>query len=181
MFSQQIKPGTTSPGPPQLNNNIVEIEFEGDGPLGIKFIKKNDKPVVSSIVPNTVASEYIDLEENMKIVGIEIYDCKFISYRDIMNLISSRWTIHSKIKIIFEKMPEDLCLDDSCPVFNFLRENKCEQYYPKFKNLGANSISDFDYIEYSDLKDMSIPEDLCKILFENIKKKSQVFSDADDL
>ena len=56
MFSQQIKPGTTSPGPPQLNKNIIEIEFEGDGPLGIKFIKENNKAVVSGIVPNTVAS-----------------------------------------------------------------------------------------------------------------------------
>lgn len=181
MFSQQIKPGTTSPGPPQLNKNIIEIEFEGDGPLGIRFVKEDNKAVVSGIVPNTVACEYFDLEENMKIVGIETYDCKYISYKDIMDLIVSRWKIHSKIKITFEKTPEDLCLDNSCPVYNFLRENNCEKYYYKFKNLGANCISDFDFIEYSDLTSMNIPEDLCKILYENIKKISQVFSDADDV
>lgn len=175
-----IKPGKTSPGPPEFKRNVVEIEFEGDGPLGIRFIKKDDEAVVGSIISNTVASEYY-VEENMKVVGIEQYDCKFISYKDIMDLISSRWKIHSKIKIQFEKLPEDLNLDSSCPIFNFLKENDCEKYYTKFRNLGANTISDFEYIEYSDLQTMDIPEDLCRILFENIKKISQVFSEADDV
>lgn len=181
MFSQQIKPGKTSPGPPQLKKNIVEIEFEGDGPLGIRFIKKEGKAFVSGIVPNTVASEYFDLEENMKIVGIEKYDCKFVSYKDIMDLLVSRWKIHSKVKITFEKVPEDLCLDQDCPILNLLKENDCDKYYTKFLNLGANSISDLEYIEYSDLEGMNIPQDLCRRLFENIKKISQVFSNADDV
>ena len=88
-----IKPGKTSPGPPEFKRNVVEIEFEGDGPLGIRFIKKDDEAVVGSIISNTVASEYY-VEENMKVVGIEQYDCKFISYKDIMDLISSRWKIN---------------------------------------------------------------------------------------
>ena len=181
MFSQQIKPYKTSPGPPQFKKNTVVIEFEGDGPLGIKFIKKDNKAVVSSIVDDTVASEYFDLEENMIIIGIEQYDCKFISYRDIMDLIGSMWQINSKIKIIFEKIPEDLCLDEDCPVLNFLKENECEEYYSKFQNLGAKNLSDFEFIEYSDLIDMNIPGDLCRRLFENIKKISQVFSNAEDV
>ena len=180
MFSQMIKPGKTSPGPPEFKRNIVEIEFEGDGPLGIRFIKKDGKAIVSRIDKDTVASEYY-VEENMEVVGIEQYDCKFISYKDIMDLISSRWKIHSKIKIQFEKLPEDFNLDSNCPIFNFLKENDSEKYYTKFKNLGANTISDFEFIEYSDLQNMGIPKDLCKRLFENIKKISQVFSETDDV
>lgn len=181
MFSQQIKPGKTSPGPPKLKQNTIEIEFEGDGPLGIRFINEDKKAIVSGIVENTVASEYYQLEENMIVIGIEDYNCKHISYKDIMDLIASRWKIHSKIQIIFEIVPPDLSLNITCPVYNFLVDNNSEQYYQKFITLGANTISDFEFIEYSDLLKMKIPESECKILFENIKKISQVFSESDDV
>jgi hypothetical protein len=185
MFSQEIKPGKmspgkTSPGPPLFKKNIVDIEFEGDGPLGIRFINKDNKAFVASIINNTVASEYF-VEENMKIIGIEDYNCKHMSFKDILDLISSIWKIKSKINVKFEKIPEDLCLNEDCPIFNFLKENGCENYYTKFKNLGANSISDFEFIEYSDLLNMNMSEEQSRKLFENIKKISQVFSEADDI
>ena len=183
MFSQQIVSGKTSPGPPVFKNDIVVIEFEGDGPLGIKFRKFNEDAYISSIIPGTVSSEYYGVEGNMKLIKIEDYHCIHISYRDITDLISLRWAKYSKIKITLERMPqiEVLLLNEECPIYTLLTNNNCEEYYNQFTNLGAKSFEDLAFIEYNDLVKMNIPEDQCKILFEQIKKISQVFSEADDV
>lgn len=183
MFSQKIVHGKTSPGPPVFKNEIVVIEFEGDGPLGIQFRKFNEDAIILSIIPGTVSSEYYGVEENMKLIEIENYQCNHISYRDIMDIISLRWKKFSKVKITFEKLPkiDILLLNEECVIYKFLKENNSDEYYTKFINFGIKSFADFEFIEYNDLIMMNIPGDKCKSLFEQIKKISQVFSEADDV
>ena len=55
-----------SPSLNELNKKSeVEIEFEGDGKLGIIFSNIDDNIVVTRILPNTVADEYYELKINM--------------------------------------------------------------------------------------------------------------------
>ena len=170
------------------------IEFEGDGPLGIYFIDNENGARVRSISEDTVASEYIELEEEMIVTKIEKYDCKYMSYSDIMGIIGVRWRKYSRVNIEFEYEVTDEVTDKvtdevtTCSVYIFLERNNCSEFYDDFVDLGVRDREDFKYIEYQDLVNMKMPTVQRRSLHMTLKfdKKvmtkspSLVFSDIDD-
>lgn len=175
---------------PLLKSDIV-IEFEGDGPLGILFINNDNKAQVKSISENTVASEFIELRAKMIISNIEGYDCEHMSYKDIMNIICSRWKTLSNVSIGFDvsKVQKSTELNKLCPIYLLLEQNECEDFYDSFVDLGVKVEKDLEFIEYQDLVNMKIPTQkrrtLNKVLKLNKvnlnKSPSLVFSELDDI
>ena len=140
-----------------IPGNQIEIIFEGDGPLGILFIERDNEAFVCGINSGTVAAEEIDLTIGLKIIKVEEYNCDYISYKDIMDLVFLRWNKYSKLKLRFEKIVESLNLNTKCPVYQLLETLNCEEYYDCFLELGAKTLEDMDYIEYQDLINMKMP------------------------
>ena len=139
-----------------LSENHVEIIFEGDGPLGILFNEKDNEAFVCGVNSGTVAAEEIDLTIGLKIIKVEEYNCDFLSYRDIMDLVLLRWNKYSKIKLRFEKIVESLNLNTKCPMYQLLETVNCEDYYDCFLELGVKTLEDMNYIEYQDLINMKM-------------------------
>ena len=140
-----------------IPGNQIEIIFEGDGPLGILFNEKDNEAFVCGVNSGTVAAEEIDLTIGLKIIKVEEYNCEFLPYRDIMDLVLLRWNKYSKIKLRFEKIVESLNLNTKCPVYQLLETVNCEDYYDCFLELGVKTFEDMDYIEYQDLINMKMP------------------------
>ena len=140
-----------------IPENQVEITFEGDGPLGIRFIEVDNEALIHDITDGTVAAEEIDLKIGFKVITIEEYNCKYLSYRDILDLVFLRWEKYSKVKIRFEKIVEPLELNKECPVYQLLETLNCEEYYDCFLELGAKTLEDMEFVEYQDLVNMKMP------------------------
>jgi hypothetical protein len=140
-----------------IPENQIEIAFEGDGPLGILFIEQDNEAFVCGVNSGTVAAEEIDLTIGLKIIKIEEYNCDFISYRDIMDLVLLRWNKYSKLKLRFEKIVEPLNLNTKCPLYQLLETLNCEDYYDCFLELGVKTVEDINFVEYQDLINMKIP------------------------
>ena len=129
------------------NSFIYEEEFEGDGRLGIKFGEVNGKVVVKSIDPGTVAAESYDLKTQMIVThvnGISMDGKRYSYVRNVINSICDREsTVHLKFKKqIFEELSK------------VLNENDLLRYYDDFVELGAQSRSDLEFVEVSDLEKM---------------------------
>lgn len=139
-----------------IPENQVEITFEGDGPLGIMFIEQDNEAFIHDITDETVAAEEIDLKIGFKVIMIEEYNCNYLSYRDILDLVFLRWEKYSKVKIRFEKIVEPLELNKECPVYQLLGTLNCEEYYDCFLKLGAKTLEDMDFVEYQDLVNMKM-------------------------
>jgi len=140
-----------------IPENQVEFAFEGDGPLGIVFIERDNEAFIHDITDGTVAAEEIDLKIGFKIIMIESYNCKYIPYTDILDLVFLRWQKYSNVKIIFEKIVEPLEINKECPVYQLLETLNCEEYYDCFLELGAKTLEDMDFVEYQDLVNMKMP------------------------
>jgi len=168
----------------------IRIDFEGDGPLGILFVNKGDKVLVSGISEDTVASEYIELEKNMIVTRIGDYNCEFFPYKDILDLIILRWRKFSKISIEFKipsKIVEPILINEGCPIYNFLETHNCSLYYNCFIQLGVKTLEDLPFVEYQDLINMKMPSKPRRSIYEYIqfnkgipKNTSQVFPNPDD-
>ena len=138
----------------------IKIHFEGDGPLGIKFINVDERMVVNRIEKKTVASEYYELKENLVVQSINGYASKYYTFKKMINLLDKFWSNDSEITIVFTK--ETVYVE----LFKYLKNISCEEYYEKFIELGAKDISDLSYIEYDDLVKMDMT-------YEKRKKISQ--------
>lgn len=169
-------------------NSEISIDFEGDGPLGIVWGNKDNDAFVVKIVEGTVASEEIDLEIGYKLLQIGDYNCSHISYSDIMNLIRLKWQKFSKINLTFSIKLDDLFSSDEesdsseeleedivplkeiekCPIYSFLMKHNATEFYQKFKELGANSLDDLNYIEYQDLINMKMNTEKRKSISEDL-------------
>lgn len=123
--------------------------FEGDGPLGIQFCEIEGKIVVRKIEQWTVASEYFGLVTEMILVSVNDSLVENKKMDRVLRDINTIWMIQSEIKLKFKKpiYPE---------VTRALNEHNLLKYYDKFLELGAKSVSDFEYVEYSDLVGMEM-------------------------
>lgn len=127
-----------------------KIEFEGDGPLGIRFRNIDEKLVVSKIEKGTVADEFIELKEDLVVKSINNVSAKFYNYDGMMNILKKIWEKESRIIIEFS---EEIVYKH---VYNYLDEINCSKYYDLFIELGAKDLSDLRYVEYDDLVKMNI-------------------------
>tara|TARA_B000000557_G_scaffold216872_1_gene183900 strand:- start:980 stop:1558 length:579 start_codon:yes stop_codon:yes gene_type:complete len=130
-----------------------EENFEGDGPLGIKFCEVEGKIVVRKIEDGTVAAEYFGLVNEMILVSVNGSSIEHKKNDRILRDINAIWEVQNEIKLKFKKpiYPE---------VIRALNEHNLLKYYDKFVELGAKSFGDFEYVEYSDLvgMEMSVKE-----------------------
>lgn len=165
-----------------LDQNI-EIEFEGDGPLGIIFENNDNIAYVKHIKNRTVASEEYKLKIGLKLIKIGSYDCAKSNYIDNMNLIKLSWYRFNKLKLTFEEIDSSSESDTEieykeCPIYSFLERNNCQSYYKDFVLLGAKTLEDLSFIEYQDLINMKMSSEKRKKIFEeiNFKKINVYFS-----
>ncbi len=134
----------------KLNHFYFEDFFEGDGQLGISFIKdSSNKPIVKSIIPNTVASETYGLYPSMILIEIDGKDITDKSYENIMKSIHKTWLKNNRIHLKFQKVIKK-------EIYTLLLANNLLKYYDQFIELGASSVEDFEYVEYNDLIKMDM-------------------------
>ena len=129
------------------NSFIYEEEFEGDGRLGIKFGGVNGKVVVKSIDPGTVADESYDLKTQMIVTHVNGVNIDGKDYSYVRNLVNSIWDRESKVTLKFKKQ----IFEELSKVLN---ENNLLRYYDDFVELGAQTLSDLEFVEADDLKKM---------------------------
>lgn len=127
-----------------------KIEFEGDGPLGIRFTNIDEKLVVSKIEEGTVADEYIKLKEDLVVKSVNNINAKFYNYDGMMKILRKIWKKESRVTIEFS---EEIVYKH---VYNYLDDIDCSKYYDLFIELGAKDLSDLRYVEYNDLVKMNI-------------------------
>lgn len=157
----QIKK-TTSLDELKQDNFYFEEFFEGDGPLGIVFAKDHkNNIIVKNILDNTVASETYGLYKSMILIDIDNKDIdKKKSLISIEKIIQKKWTQNSRIYLKFKKPIYQ-------EVYTKLLDNNLSKYYDQFVELGASSLSDFDFVEYGDLIKMNMTKSDI-IYFRNI-------------
>ena len=141
----------------QKHDFAFEELFEGDGRLGIHFTNVDDKVVIQKIIKNSVASETYGLYAGMIVTNVNNIDIVSYSYNQILEMINTSW-YHGSVFIQFKK-----------PIYNdllkMLVKHNLLHYYDKFVELGAKSVLDFEFIEYSDLQGMEMNEtDILKIM-----------------
>jgi hypothetical protein len=142
---------TTSLDELKLDDFYFEEFFEGDGPLGIVFAKDHkNNIIVKNILENTVASETYGLYKSMILIDIDNNsDITKKSLISIEKLIQQKWTQTSRIYLKFKKHIYQ-------EVYTKLLDNNLSKYYDQFVELGASSLSDFDFVEYDDLIKMNM-------------------------
>lgn len=133
----------------QDSDYYFEDFFEGDGPLGIKFIESNQKITVKKITEGTVASETYGLNRGMELVDVNNNDITKKSFDKVMKMIKSSWDTESRVYLKFKKIiiPE---------VSKILNQNDLLKYYDEFIELGAKCQEDFEYVEHGDLIKMGM-------------------------
>lgn len=150
----------------------IEIDFEGDGPLGIIWTNIENEAYIKEIKEGTVANEEYDLRVGYKLLEIEDYNCIHISYSDIINLIRLKWQKFGKIKMKFEINElsfEEEQIKIDCPIYIFLKKHNAEEFYKDFIKLGAKDLSDLEFIEYQDLINMKMNTEKRKRIYKEIK------------
>ena len=127
------------------NQFIFEEFFEGDGPLGIRFLKnKFGHSEVAKIDKGTVADETYGLSSNMILIKIGGENISHISYEKQMKQIKTIWKNQACIHLSFKKQINQT-------VYSILSELNLLDYYEDFIELGANDKTDFDFIVEDDL------------------------------
>mgnify|MGYP001146307010 FL=1 len=129
------------------NDFIYEEEFEGDGRLGINFGGVNGKVVVKSIDRGTVADESYDLKTQMIVTHVNGISMDGKRYSYVRNVINSIWDRESTVHLKFKKQIFE-------EISRILNENNLLKYYDDFVELGAQSLSDLEFVEMGDLKKM---------------------------
>jgi hypothetical protein len=142
---------------------IFEEFFEGDGPLGISFINKDDKVIIRNIIKGSVADETYGLYTGMIVSTVNNIDIELYSYNQILDMINTSWYKESSVDIQFKK-----------PIYNdllkMLVKHNLLNYYDNFIELGARTTGDFDYIEMSDLCKMKMTKDEISIFLKLFPK-----------
>jgi len=148
--------GKPSEGKPILRRKM--IEFEGDGPLGIVFTMNNELLSIKSIMKGSVASEYYELEIGMNVIQINDTSCRGLGYVQAMEYLGKLWRSNSSVTLHFEyENPNDLINDPiDSPVYQFLENIDCEEFYSHFDELGAKTLEDLRFIENNDLVKMNM-------------------------
>ena len=154
---ESLKDVGTSNGKPILRRKI--IEFEGDGPLGIIFKDKDKMMCVKSIMKGSVASEYSELNEGMIVSQINDVNCLELGYFKSMECLGKLWRDKSCVTLHFkyEDVNDIINTPVNNPIYKFLEDSDCEDFYDCFVELGATELDDLQFIEYDDLVKMNMP------------------------
>lgn len=131
------------------NDFIYEEEFEGDGCLGINFGEVRGNVVVKSIVPRTVADESYDLKTQMILTHVNGVSIDGRKYYHVLKMVNGIWERDSMVCLKFKKQIFE-------PLSRSLNENNLLKYYDDFVELGAQSLSDLEFVEMGDLKKMKM-------------------------
>ena len=185
VIDKPIQKSTSEPLLLDMDPNIV-IEFEGDGPLGIIFENIENDPFVKSIKTKTVASEEYKLKVGLKLIKIDNYDLSHTNYGDIMNLIRLKWIKFNKIELTLEELESESeseseseeseeRYNENCPIYLFLQNHNCLEYYEKFISLGAKTLEDLNFIEYQDLVNMKMSTKERNKIYSAINFKINVY------
>ena len=134
---------------------FYEDLFEGDGPLGIKFVDLHGETLVKSITQGTVSNEYYCLKKDMILIGIGMEDVTKTSFSKKMKMVEDEWEQKNMVYLKFKKKLYK-------EVLQILIEIDLPKYYDDFIDLGAKSLDDFEYIEYEDLVKWKFSEDEIK-------------------
>lgn len=129
------------------NNFIYEEEFEGDGRLGINFGEVNGSIIVKTIERGTVADESYELKTQLILTHVNNESIDGIKYYYVRNMINSIWEHESNIRLKFKKQIFE-------EISRILNEHDLLKYYDDFVELGAQRISDLDFVEMGDLEKM---------------------------
>jgi len=129
------------------NDFIYEEEFEGDGRLGINFGGVNGKVVVKSIDRGTVADESYDLKTQMIVTHVNGISMNGKRYSYVLKMVNGIWARDSMVCLKFKKQIFE-------EISRILNENNLLKYYDDFVELGAQSLSDLEFVEMGDLKKM---------------------------
>ena len=124
--------------------------FEGDGPLGIVFVRDiSDNIIVKNIIPFTVASETFGLNTQMKLIEVNNTEIIGNTYENTMKQIRNSWRKNNRVYLKFKKQifPR---------LSKILNKHDLIQYYDNFVELGAKDESDLDYVEVGDLIQMNM-------------------------
>lgn len=162
----------TSTGKPALDI-FFSVEFEGDGPLGLKFNfnKKDNTMFVESIIKGTLAEEFEYVEPGIILQRIEGRNVSTYTFNENLLQIEYLWRKKGTIVIDFRKHYDSKInkLSDNkinISLYELLRKVNCEYYYTDFIKLGAKTREDLDFIEYNDLVKMNMSQknrtDFCK-------------------
>ena len=133
----------------KLDDFYFEEFFEGDGQLGIVFAVKNDGIFVKNILPKTVASETYGLYKSMILIDINNKDVSRMSLETAMKEIHDSWNKNSRVYLKFRKPIHK-------EVYTHLLNNELIKYYDQFVELGAVSLTDFEFVIYDDLVKMNM-------------------------
>jgi len=147
----------TSMGRPIIRRKM--IEFEGDGPLGIVFTNKNEQMSIKSIMKGSVSSEYYELSIDMSVIQINDISINGLGYVKSMEILGQLWRKNSKVTLHFEYENHNDLIDNpvESPIYKFLDELNCSDFYASFIELGAVRLDDLKFIESSDLVKMKVP------------------------
>ena len=153
---ESLKDVGTSNGKPILRRKI--IEFEGDGPLGIIFKDKDKLMCVKSIMKGSVASEYSELNEGMIVSQINDVNCSELGYFKSMECLGKLWREKSCVTLHFkyEDVNDIINTPVNNPIYKFLEDADCEEFYDCFVELGATELDDLQFIEYDDLTESAV-------------------------
>lgn len=133
----------------KLDEFYFEEFFEGDGPLGIIFAEYNGDILVKNIIPKTVASETYGLYKSMILIDINNEDVSNVSLEKAMRKIRKSWDKNSRVYLKFKKPIHK-------EVYTHLLNNDLVKYYDQFVELGAVSLTDFEFVIYDDLVKMNM-------------------------
>lgn len=131
------------------NDFVYEEDFEGDGRLGIHFGKVNRNIVVKSIDPGTVADESYDLKTQMILTHVNGISINEKGYSYVINMVNSIWGSKSTVNLKFKKQMFE-------EISRILNGHDLLKYYDDFVELGAQSLSDLDFVEMGDLEKMGM-------------------------
>lgn len=129
------------------NEFIYEEEFEGDGRLGIKFSDVRGDIIVKSIEKGTVADESYDLKTQIILTHVNGIDIVGFNYSYVMDIVNSIWRTKGVVRLTFKKQIFE-------EISRILNENDLLRYYDDFVELGAQSLSDLEFVEMEDLEKM---------------------------
>ena len=85
----------------------------------------------------------------MILIDIDNKDIKNKSLDNIEKIIRKKWLMNSRIYLKFKKPIYQ-------EVYTTLLNNDLSKYYDLFVELGASSLSDFEFVEYDDLIKMNM-------------------------
>lgn len=138
------------------------VDIEGDGPLGLKYYSIEDDIYIKSIKKGTVSDEFFEIYRDLQITKINNLDISAISNKEKIDLIESIWITNNKIVLEFKNG------NFSKEIYDFLDNLDALDYYKQFIDLGANALSDLEFIEEDDLIKMNMSKKLIKMVISNI-------------